>query len=269
MKRVILIFLFFLCCTAANAQDLIVTYSEDTLKVKVIEIQKNNVKYKLPGEDVTNNISTSDFQFIKLESGRIINGESIHIEGEEDWEKVIFTGDASLVNGLEFVTELSEKSTSPWGALGSLAKEKDKVITEIKHEAAKNYCHIALVIDATMNDSNPFFGKTTNAQYKVKLYRYKGLPIKKYERKPMIVFENGTFTDLNKRQKEDAVSDVEEFVGKSIDNATSLDELTQPKKDYSVLQKCSEEIGNPGYFVDSLMAIGRHMAKMEKKLSKK
>ena len=85
----------------------------------------------------------------------------------------------------------------------------------------------------------------------------------------MIVFEKGTFTDLNKRQKEDAVSDVEEFVGKSIDNATSLDELTQPKKDYAVLQKCSEEIGNPGYFVDSLMAIGRHMTKMEKKLSKK
>ena len=262
MKRVILIFLFLLCYAAANAQDIIVTYSKDTLKVKVLEIQKNNVKYKFPGEDVTNNISTDDFQFIKLKSGRIIDGESIHIEGEDDWEKVIVTQDASLVVELEFVTELYKESSSLLGISESLANE-------IKHEAAKNYCHIALIVDATMNDSNPFFGRSVNAVYKVKLYRYKGLSIKEYERKPMTVFENGTFMDLSKEQKKDAVSDVEEFVGRSIDDATSLGELTQPKEDYLLLQKCCEKVGNPNFFMDSLGAIERHMFKMEKKLSKK
>jgi len=160
-KNILIIIVLALISINAEAQDVIYTRKNDTLRVKVTEIASDFVKYRFVNEDAINNISFDDFYSIVLSSGRCIKGrDRIVINGVEDWKKVVITTDAKMVEGLKAVKEISETATSSLGAYGSLEKMKSKAKDGLKRKAAALGCHMVLITEDNSRD-----GKT-NQEFK-------------------------------------------------------------------------------------------------------
>lgn len=113
--------------------------------MKVLSTSENGVTFSWPGETMTISMSKNLIEEIKYASGRKEKlSEKIVIRGEDDWEKIKITTQASDIEGLVKKSDLT--GTSPnLGLYTPLKKAESKILLQLKHDAAKLGAHIILI----------------------------------------------------------------------------------------------------------------------------
>jgi hypothetical protein len=144
-----LIVLVFISISITNAQsasnDTIVKMSGERIAVKVLSTSENSVTFSWPGETMTISMSKNLIEEIKYASGRKEKlSEKIVIRGEDDWEKVKQTTQASDIEGLVKKGDITG-TTANLGLYTPLKKCEAKILVQLKHDAAKLGAHIILI----------------------------------------------------------------------------------------------------------------------------
>lgn len=144
----------------------------DIVPCKVTEMSSSEVKYVYPGESLVNIEDMMQVKQVKLASGRIVKGRVVEpVLSEDDWNKVIVTSDESLAKGLKFVKCITAESSS-WDSAGG--SESDRAYMELKKEAARNHCHLAVLVGDMTRVNSYFAGYRTNSGLKLRanIYTY-------------------------------------------------------------------------------------------------
>jgi len=145
MKIVLVTIIMAASICIVNAQDRIIKLSGDTVSCTVSEINQHNIKFKYPDEDLVNIISTNIVQEIYFNSGRVQKFNArILVLSAADWGKVIITKNASDVEGLKRIGEVSAKASS--GAPVDQAKIQKKAMDKLRKKAASLKGHIVLIL---------------------------------------------------------------------------------------------------------------------------
>ena len=132
--------------------DRIILHSGDTIRCNVTELSSAEVKFRYPNESLLNVKNMMLVKEIRLASGRVIEGEKIlPVFSEADWRRVIVTGDESLAEGLKYVATIKAKS-SVWRSIAE--SESDKALVELKQEAARHQCHLAVLVGGYTRTAN-------------------------------------------------------------------------------------------------------------------
>lgn len=148
-KLLFSILLFGVAIANVNAQsasnDTITKMSGERIAVKVLSTSESSVTFSWPGETMTISMSKNLIEEIKYASGRKEKlSEKIVIRGEDDWEKVKQTTQASDIEGLVKKGDITG-TTANLGLYTPLKKCEAKIIVQLKHDAAKLGAHIILI----------------------------------------------------------------------------------------------------------------------------
>lgn len=136
---------------------------------KVTEMSSSEVKYVYPGESLVNIVDMMQVKRVKLASGRIIKGQSVEpVLSEADWARVIVTSDENMARGLKFVKTIKAKS-SIWRSVKET--ESDKAYVELKKEAARYHCHLAVLIGGPTRSQNYWTGQN-DVELRANIYTY-------------------------------------------------------------------------------------------------
>nr|DAG23127.1 MAG TPA: hypothetical protein [Caudoviricetes sp.] len=129
----------------------------------------SEVKYVYPGESLVNIVDMMQVKQVKLASGRIIKGQSVEpVLSEADWARVIVTSDENMARGLKFVKTIKAKS-SIWRSVKGT--ESDKAYVELKKEAARYHCHLAVLIGGPTRSQNYWTGQN-DVELRANIYTY-------------------------------------------------------------------------------------------------
>lgn len=143
--------------------------SGDIVQCKVTEMSSSEVKYVYPGESLVNIVDMMQVKRVKLASGRIIKGQSVEpVLSEADWARVIVTSDENMARGLKFVKTIKAKS-SIWRSVKET--ESDKAYVELKKEAARYHCHLAVLIGGPTRSHNYWTGQN-DVELRANIYTY-------------------------------------------------------------------------------------------------
>ncbi|MCK9638986.1 MAG: hypothetical protein M0R39_03680 [Prolixibacteraceae bacterium] len=147
-----------LSITNVNAQsasnDTITKMSRESIAVKIISMSEKSVTFSWPGETMTISISKNLIEEIKYASGRKEKlSEKVLIRGEDDWEKVKLTTQASDIEGLIKKGDLNETSPNI-GIYTSAKKAETKIDRKIRQKAASLGAHIILITVITVTSFN-------------------------------------------------------------------------------------------------------------------
>lgn len=141
----------------------------DIVPCKVTEMSSSEVKYVYPGESLVNIVDMMQVKQVKLASGRIIKGQSVEpVLSEADWARVIVTSDENMARGLKFVKTIKAKS-SIWRSVKET--ESDKAYVELKKEAARYHCHLAVLIGGPTRSQNYWTGQN-DVELRANIYTY-------------------------------------------------------------------------------------------------
>lgn len=141
----------------------------DIVPCKVTEMSSSEVKYVYPGESLVNIVDMMQVKRVKLASGRIIKGQSVEpVLSEADWARVIVTSDENMARGLKFVKTIKAKS-SIWRSVKET--ESDKAYVELKKEAARYHCHLAVLIGGPTRSQNYWTGQN-DVELRANIYTY-------------------------------------------------------------------------------------------------
>lgn len=141
----------------------------DVISCRITEISSSEIKYVYPGETLVNVLSTIQVRQAQLASGRIVKGRAIEpVLSEDDWNKVIVTNDGSLADGLKFVKTIKAES-SVWRS--TKESESDKAYVELKKEAARNHCHLVVLVGGLTRSPNYWTGQN-DMELRANIYTY-------------------------------------------------------------------------------------------------
>lgn len=141
----------------------------DIVPCKVTEMSSSEVKYVYSGESLVNIVDMMQVKRVKLASGRIIKGQSVEpVLSEADWARVIVTSDENMARGLKFVKTIKAKS-SIWRSVKET--ESDKAYVELKKEAARYHCHLAVLIGSPTRSHNYWTGQN-DVELRANIYTY-------------------------------------------------------------------------------------------------
>lgn len=141
----------------------------DMVMCKVTEMSSSEVKYVYPGESLVNIVDMMQVKQVKLASGRIIKGHSADpVLSEADWARVIVTSDENMARGLKFVKTIKAKSTI-WRSIKET--ESDKAYVELKKEAARYHCHLAVLVGGPTRSHNYWTGQN-DVELRANIYTY-------------------------------------------------------------------------------------------------
>jgi len=149
MKNLFFLLSFMTISFISYSQDKIIKHHGDTIYCKVTELTDKSIIYKFAGEDSSNTISKYLVKKIIFENGivqKVTN--KVIINGIDDWQKVEITALEFDIEGLVQYGEISTKANSVWRDV-SLDKMETKAMDRLKRQAAKNRCHIILILRTT------------------------------------------------------------------------------------------------------------------------
>jgi len=170
MNKIFFLLSLLMLSLISYSQDKIVTHHGDTIKCYIIDSADSSIEFNYIGDDSSNDISQYLVKELIFEDGTVREvSDKVIINGVDDWEKVQITIEAADVEGLVCFGEVKSSSNSIWSTTANSLMDK-KAMDRLKRQAARNGCHIILIMKTTDWDGRNDDG--SNASVKGIAYKY-------------------------------------------------------------------------------------------------